>query len=986
MLRLKDIKMKPKLIGLFLIIGLIPMSVGGWWAGRLATRSLMTKSFEQLESVRNIKKNQIVKFFDERKGDMKVLCETVATLRREAFTKLDVIQENKKAQINTLFSVMKSQLNILKDNPTLLSALSELSQTQVSSPGWMSLAEKYDPWMKDVMADNGWYDVFIINIDGTIVYTVNKGSDLGMTIPKSPLKDQGIGKAFASASSQDDIAIADIAPYAPSGGAPSAFMMVRITQGTAKTLKGYVAFTIPTDKINTIMLLRKGMGKTGESYLVGQDKLMRSDSFLDPEGHSVVASFKNKAMVDTEAVREALSGKKNQKVIIDYNGNPVLSDWELLDIGNGIHWALISEIDVAEAFSPIDENNNAFYAKYTQFYGYYDLFLINPDGYVFYTVAKEADYQSNLINGKYSSSNLGALIKEVVSKKDYGVSDFNRYEPSNNEPAAFIAQPVVEGGNVEVIIALQLSLEAINSIMQERTGMGETGETYLVGSDKLMRSDSFLDPTNHTVKASFANPKKGIVDTEGASEALKGKSDNKIIIDYNGNWVLSSYDYLKIGNLTWAILAEIDKAEVRQPIVSLLYALVILGAVMLVIISVFAVFIAQGIVQPILKGVNVAQHVAKGELNVETDIDQKDEIGILASSMNTMVSNLKETVHVAEQISKGDLGVKVPLLSDRDALGHALDNMVFSLKGIVSEVTASADNVASGSEQLSSVSEELASGASEQAASAEEASASMEQMASNIRQNAENAQQTERLAVQAADDAEKGGLAVFQTVEAMKTIAEKISIIEEISRQTNMLALNAAIEAARAGEHGKGFAVVADAVRKLAERSQAAAGEISNLSVSSVEIAEKAGEMLKKIVPDIRKTADLVQEINAASAEQTTGAEQINQALIQLDKVIQQNASSSEEMSSTSEELSAQAEQLQSAIAFFRIGNSKDDKHSLLPEKNRISDQRMSDHENPKAASFTKKKKTTPKGKGIFLDIETKAGGDDSLDESFEKY
>jgi methyl-accepting chemotaxis protein len=232
---------------------------------------------------------------------------------------------------------------------------------------------------------------------------------------------------------------------------------------------------------------------------------------------------------------------------------------------------------------------------------------------------------------------------------------------------------------------------------------------------------------------------------------------------------------------------------------------------------------------------------------------------------------------------------------------------------------------------MSVTSQQVSEGAAEQSASAEESTSAMEEMASSILQNADNSSQTDKIASAAAEDARKGGDAVIKTVDAMREIAEKISIIEEIARKTDLLALNAAVEAARAGEHGKGFAVVASEVRKLAERSQIAAAEISRLTANGVTVAEGAGELLKKLVPDIRKTAALVQEIAASSKEQSTGVSQVNQAIQQLDQVIQQNAAAAEEMASTAEELSSQAEMLQSSLTFFKVDN--DGQRRSLKEK-----------------------------------------------------
>lgn len=280
---------------------------------------------------------------------------------------------------------------------------------------------------------------------------------------------------------------------------------------------------------------------------------------------------------------------------------------------------------------------------------------------------------------------------------------------------------------------------------------------------------------------------------------------------------------------------------------------------------------------------------------------------------------LKQAAKVAQQLSEGDLTAKV-VVDSKDETGQmlmAMQSMIERLSQIIGEVCGSADNLSSAAEQVSSTAQSISQSTSEQASSVEETSASVEQMSASIAQNSDNARMTDSMAGKAAKEASEGGQSVRETVEAMKQIAKKIAIIDDIAYQTNLLALNAAIEAARAGEHGKGFAVVAAEVRKLAERSQVASQEIGELSSNSVELAERAGELLDAMVPSIIKTSDLVQEITAASQEQTSGVGQINSAMSQLSQVTQQNAASSEELAATAEEMSSQAEQLQQAMAFF---------------------------------------------------------------------
>ncbi len=331
----------------------------------------------------------------------------------------------------------------------------------------------------------------------------------------------------------------------------------------------------------------------------------------------------------------------------------------------------------------------------------------------------------------------------------------------------------------------------------------------------------------------------------------------------------------------------------------------------------------DAVIGPLNVSARYVDDISKGDIPARITDNYNGDFNTIKNNLNTLIEAMNEITAGAEKIANGNLTVVLRERSPQDKLMQALSAMVQGLTQTVSEIRSIAGEVASASQSISTASVQVSKGASAQAAAAEEASSSMEEMVSNIKQNADNAQQTDKIANKSARDAQESGKSVLEAVAAMKEIANKISIIEEIARQTNLLALNAAIEAARAGEHGKGFAVVAAEVRKLAERSQKAAGEINQLSSTTLRVSEKSGEMLDKLVPDIQRTAELVQEITAASKEQDTGSEQINKALQQLEQVIQQNASAAEEMASTTEELTGQSEQLVSALAFFQTGEEE---------------------------------------------------------------
>lgn len=312
--------------------------------------------------------------------------------------------------------------------------------------------------------------------------------------------------------------------------------------------------------------------------------------------------------------------------------------------------------------------------------------------------------------------------------------------------------------------------------------------------------------------------------------------------------------------------------------------------------------------------------IAAGDFSADVKTDKNDEIGVMLRELQFMIEKLRSSVDVAKLVSKGDLTMDFSAMKNKGGdLDMALEEMVNNLREIATAIYNGAENVSAASQQVASASQQMSQGAQEQASASEEVSSSMEQMVANIQQNTDNSRETEKIANKAAKDIQVSSNSVSDTVEAITTIAERIAIIEEIASKTDLLALNAAVEAARAGEHGKGFAVVAAEVRKLAERSQKAAAEITEISAKTVKSAEESKQLLLSTLPDINKTAELVQEIAAASVEQNTGADQVNGAIQQLSQVTQGNASAAEQMSSNAEELNSQAEELKSAVSYFKL-------------------------------------------------------------------
>jgi len=579
----------------------------------------------------------------------------------------------------------------------------------------------------------------------------------------------------------------------------------------------------------------------------------------------------------------------------------------------------------ADAMNTSAHDNHQYFETFINAYGYYDFFLIDDAGDIFYTVSKEADYQTNLLAGQYQNSGLGKLFRQVQSNQAFGVSDFSRYAPSNDDPAGFIALPFTTNTGASVVIALQLSIDKINEVMQQRAGMGNTGESYLIGSDLLMRSDSFLDPRGHSVKASFAGTvEQNGVNTEGAKLAIQGETGQKIIIDYNGNPVLSAFAAIDMNGIRWGLLSEIDVAEAFEPIYTLYWDIFIIILIFVVVIVAVALYIIKSIITPL-----------GGEPG--------------------------EMKNISETIAKGDLTVRFDTERDVQGVYGAMKDMVAKLLGVVSEIIDNSNNLASSAEETSALSLQSSVSLDKQQSSIEQVSAAVEEMSTSIHEVASNAANASTSAQSVQHSSNEANNRLRQTINDLGQLDKEISgaseviqsletesheigsvleVIRGIADQTNLLALNAAIEAARAGEQGRGFAVVADEVRTLASKTQESTknieGMIGKLQSSSNDAvkamtssrsmcentlsnAHTTAKMIHTMNEDIDNISQMIELIAAAVEEQSFVSNEISQNITAINDVAYENSAAATQVSTAGQDISVIASKLNQLTQQFTV-------------------------------------------------------------------
>ncbi len=636
--------------------------------------ALTQDTFDKLSAIENIKHTQLVSFFSEHETDMIALGETTAALRQEAIAKLDAINTLKKDEILRTFEGWDNDIRsaatskVVEGISDLSIGFQEIGGTQVRNLylGKAELENARDQslysaahfekhtFLTTYINSRGFEDVYLIDAAGNVIYSVQKGEAFGTNLISGPYRDSNLATLYqslinekAGQSSWADMALFD--------GEYAMFIGTPIFQNS--TFAGVLAYQIPIAQIDSLVQKRTGLTASAETYLVGKvsdgiqlrsDRIIKEGAVGDPK-------------IGLDADR-ALAGETDHEFKIGSTGDYEISSFTPLNI-HGLNWAIITTGNVIEIFSPqVFGREKDYFGTHADTYNYYDIFLISSDGYIFYTSKKAADYQTNILTGKYSNTNLADLVRQMEKEKRYEFVDFELYAPSGDVPAAFFGIPLLNESNqneIDLFVAAQVPVAEINAIMNEADGLGETGESYIIGEDFLGRMDSrFI--ADFGVETTVLNPDFA-VNTEAVRAALAGETGQGTIIDYRGIPVLSTWKPIVIhdpdaehpqGQL-WAVLTEIDETEALQSVNQLATGLGLIISLAVLTLGGAAVFLgtrfATGFVTPIIDLTDTATQVAAGNLALRLATDSQDEIGTLTNTFNTMTAQLEETLGGLEE-------------------------------------------------------------------------------------------------------------------------------------------------------------------------------------------------------------------------------------------------------------------------------------------------------------------------------------------------
>jgi methyl-accepting chemotaxis protein len=701
---IRYLPLKGKLFIAFFAVGIIPFSAAVFFSLYTASRSLREAALERLVGLRETKRHRIESFFQERRSNLDILLKTVEKLNRAAFEKLTTVQENKKARIESYFEDVFTNLSVMAQSPLMGDALRSFEDLYVQNKRLnVDLYEffekdRYRDSLRTFMEKHGFADLYLVTLRGTVVYAVNREDALYTNLVTGERSGSALAGCYQEA--LEGRAVRDFGPDPADETKKAAFVGMQIRQ--FNRLAGVLVVKLRPDVTNAIVNRRQGMGETGETWLAGKwfgEITLRSNRTV---GEGTIGD-----PIQTPDAAAAIAGKSGT-AIRTVNEVLKLIRYDPLNI-QGLRWAIITEVSLEETITADDDTESVdYFSNFIAQYGYYDLYLIHPEGTVFYTVMRQDDYGADLKNGPLADSGLGRLFTTVMETGAFGFTDFSPYRPSNDVPAAFLGQPVVYDENIQLVVAIQLTMYALNRVMLERDGLGKTGETYLVGTDGLLRSDSFRAPERYTVENAFQDPDTYRIQTSAFRKGLTGQVGVETGLNYLGDRVFTAYTPISVWGKRWVFIADIRTSEALSAVSRLRRTALVTAVFSLAGILLVAYLLSRTIVRPI-------RRVMRGLLAGGTDLavaaretaansqSQSEAAGEQAATVEETSAALEEMTAMSRQTSDLTAGAEKLMYENIEKSGQSLKALIRLTRemtqieqdsGRMSEIIRSIDEVA----------------------------------------------------------------------------------------------------------------------------------------------------------------------------------------------------------------------------------------------------------------------------------------------------